>query len=117
MNSVRLSDVLDLTWMIAGSLELRSVQETLERLTSAVLPEARVRFSNFDEPRYRSALQLHIGGVSRRAASGGVLAQWPGRPRDLGAAHVRIFLEPWAAVQSGRAVEFDPLPDIPRPTF
>ena len=109
---IRISDALDLTWMVAGSLELRSVQEMLERLSSAILPGAQVRFSTYDEPRYRSALQLQIGDVSMRAAHGGVLADWPGRPQGVDAAHLRIFLEPWATVQSGHAVEFDRLRDL-----
>ncbi len=112
-NDMRISDVLDLTWMVAGPLELRSVQEMLERLSSAVLPREQVRFSTYDEPRYRSALQLHVGGVSARFAHGGVLAEWAGRPQGVDAAHVRIFLEPWATVQSGQVVEFDQLPEMP----
>jgi hypothetical protein len=109
-NEMRISDVLDLTWMVAGPLELRSVQETLERLSSAVLPGEQVRFSTYDEPRYRSALQLRVGGVSARFAHGGVLSEWPGRPQGVDAAHLRIFLEPWATVQSGQVVEFDQMP-------
>ncbi len=107
---MRISDVLDLTWMAAGSLELRSVQEVLKRLSSAVLPGVQVRFSTYDEPRYRSALQLHVGDVSARAALGGVLVEWPGRPPGADAAHLRIFLEPWATAQSGQVVEFDQVP-------
>jgi len=113
MKDTRISDVLDLTWMAAGSLELRSVQELLERLTAAVLPGAQFRFLTYDEPRYRSALQLEVDGVSARAAHGGVLNMWPGRPAGVDAAHVRIFLEPWAAVRSGQAVEFGRLPQRP----
>jgi Sigma-70, region 4 len=109
-DDTRLSDVLDLTWMAAGPLELRSVQALLERLTSAVLPGAQVRFSIYDEPRYRSALQLHVGRLSLRAACGGVLAEWSGRPDGVDAAHLRIYLEPWATLQSGQVVEFEPLP-------
>jgi hypothetical protein len=109
-DDTRLSDVLDLTWMAAGPLELRSVQALLERLTSAVLPGAQVRFSSYDEPRYRSALQLQVGEVSARAAYGGVLAEWSGRPDGVDAAHLRIFLEPWATLESGQVVEFEPLP-------
>jgi len=109
-DDMRLSDVLDLTWTVAGPLELRSVQALLERLTSAVLPGAQVRFSSYDEPRYRSALQLQVGEVSARAAYGGVLAEWSGRPDGVDAAHLRIFLEPWATLQSGQVVEFAPLP-------
>jgi hypothetical protein len=112
-NDMRISDVLDLTWMVTGPLELRSVQEMLECLSSAVLPGEQVRFSTYDEPRYRSALQLHVGDVSARFAHGGVLAEWPGRPQGVDAAHLRIFLEPWATVQSGQVVEFDQLPEMP----
>ena len=112
-NDVRISDVLDLTWMVAGPLELRSVQEMLERLSSAVLPGEQARFSTYDEPRYRSALQLQVGDFSARFAHGGVLAEWPGRPQGVDAAHLRIFLEPWATVQSGQVVEYDQLPEMP----
>jgi RNA polymerase sigma-70 factor, ECF subfamily len=112
----RISDVLDLTWMVAGLLELRSVQEMLEGLTSAVLPGTQVRFSTYDEPRYRSALQLHVGDIAARAAYGGVLNEWPGRPAGVDAAHVRIFLEPWATVRSGQLVDFDRLPEPPSTT-
>lgn len=112
-SGMRISDVLDLTWMVAGPVELRSVQELLERLTSAFLPREQVRFSPYDEPRYRSALELHVVDRSVRFAYGGVLADWPGRPRGVDAAHLRIFLEPWATVQSGRVVEFHRLPDVP----
>ena len=110
---LRLSDVLDLTWMTPAPLELRSVQELLEGLASKVLPGVRVLFSTYDEPRYRSALQLQVGDVFARAASGGVLAQWPGQANGVEAAHLRIFLEPWATTRSGRVVELDPLPEWP----
>ena len=113
LNDVRISDVLDLTWMVAGPLELRSVQELLERLSSALLPGAQARFSTYDEPRYRSGLQLQVGDVPARFAHGGVLAEWPGRPRGVDAAHVRIFLEPWVKVQSGQAAELERLPEMP----
>ncbi len=112
-NDMRLSDVLDLTWMAAGPLELRSIQELLERLISIVLPGKPIRFSTYYEPRYRAALQLEIGDVSARAAQGGVLAEWPGRPQGADAAHLRILLEPWATLQSGHVVEFDALPERP----
>jgi hypothetical protein len=82
-------------------------------LSSALLPGAQMRFTPYDEPRYRSALQLQVGDVAARNAHGGVLAEWPGRPQGVDAAHVRIFLEPWATVQSGQVVEFSPLPDLP----
>ena len=107
------SDVLDLTWMVAGSLELRSVQELLERVSAAVVPGVPIRFAHYDEPRYRSALRLQLGDVSAPAATGGVLAEWPGRPPGVDAALLRIFLEPWATVQTGHVVELNPLPKIP----
>jgi RNA polymerase sigma factor (sigma-70 family) len=110
---LRLSDVLDLTWITAAPLELRSVQKLLEGLTSAVLPGVRVLFSPYDEPRYRSALQLQVGDVLARAASGGVLAPWLGQPNGVEAAHLQIFLEPWATAQSGRVIELDSLPEWP----
>jgi hypothetical protein len=109
---LRLSDVLDLTWMTAAPLELRAVQELLEGLTSAVVPGVRVLFSPYDEPLYRSALQLQVGDVPARAASGGALAPWPGQPNGVEAAHLQIFLEPWATAQSGRVIELDALPEF-----
>ena len=105
LQSARLTDVLDLTWMVAGPLELRSVQELLERLTSDVLPGTPVRFTSYDEPRYRSALQLRIADMPAPAATGGVLVEWSGCPRGVDAAHLRIFLEPWATVTSGQLIE------------
>jgi len=110
---MRISDVLDLSWMVDGSLELRSVQELLEHLSSVLLSREQVRFSPYDEPRYRSALQLHVGSRSVRFAQGGVLAEWPGRPQGVDAAHLRIFLEPWATVHSGQVVEFHQVPERP----
>lgn len=97
---IRITNALDLTWMVASPLELHSVQETLERLCATVFPGAPLRFSSFDaaEPRFRSALQLHFEGVPERAALGGVLTEWPGCPAGVGAASVRLFLEPWAIV-------------------
>ena len=106
-----MSDVLDLTWMATGVVEMRAVQELLAGLISTVLPSTRARFSSYDEPRYRAALQLHLDEVAARAASGGVLTEWPGRPENTNAAHVRIFLEPWATVRSGCVVEFERILD------
>lgn len=111
-SGIRISDVIDLTWMAAGLIELRSVQEVLERMAFAVLPGEQVRFSTYDEPRYRSALQLQVEGISVRFACGGVLAEWSGRPQGIDAAHIRIFLEPWAAVQTGQVVDLDNFPEM-----
>ena len=108
---IRISDVLDLTWMVQEPLELRSVQEMMERLSAAVLPKTQPCFSSYQEPRYRTAFQLNFVGIQDRAAVGGVLAEWPGRPLNIGAAYVRIFLEPWASAQTGKRVEFVGLPE------
>jgi len=107
---IRISDVLDLTWMAREPLELRSVQEMMERLSAAVLPKMQPRFSSYQEPRYRTAFQLNFVGIQDRAAVGGVLAEWPGRPIGIGAAFVRIFLEPWASAHTGTRIEFVGLP-------
>lgn len=108
--TARMTDVLDFAWMAAGPIELRAVQELLERLTAAVLPGAAIRFVPYDEPRYRAALRLHIEDDESPAGVGGVLAAWQDQPAGVNAAHVRVFLEPWATVLSGQVVEFDPLP-------
>ena len=110
--TARMSDVLDFAWMAAEPIELRAVQELLERLTAAVLPGAAIRFVPYDEPRYRAALRLHIEDHASPACVGGVLAAWQGRPPGVDAAHVRFFLEPWATVQSGQVVEFDRVPAL-----
>jgi hypothetical protein len=83
------------------------VQELLEELITAVVPNTTMRFVPYDEPRYRAALRLHLDPVVAPAAVGGVLAAWQGRPPDVDAAHVRFFLEPWATVHSGHAIEFN----------
>jgi hypothetical protein len=104
--------VIDLTWMDPGPIELQSVQEFLYLLTAAVLPGEPLQFSLYDEPRYRAALRLTCGRVPLRLAHGGVVWERKGRPSDTGIAHLRLFLEAWAAVRTGGAVEFDALPDI-----
>ncbi|HEU0141305.1 MAG TPA: sigma-70 family RNA polymerase sigma factor [Bryobacteraceae bacterium] len=101
-SQVVMSEVLDLTWMVDGSLELHSVHQRIAQLISEVLDGAEPAFSSYYEPRYRSAFQIHFAGVFARAAVGGVLAEWPGRPHGVDAAHVRIFLEPWALLRSGQ---------------
>ncbi|MBL8238290.1 MAG: sigma-70 family RNA polymerase sigma factor [Bryobacterales bacterium] len=92
---IRLVEVIDLTWMEPDSLELRTVQELLVRLAAALLPGINRNFSTYAEPRYRSALQLHLGDKTARAALGGVLNHWPARPQGMEAAHIRIFPEEW----------------------
>jgi hypothetical protein len=106
-----LSDVLDLTWITGAPLEMRAIQEMLERLVTSVLGAVRPRFEPHDEPRFRSALRLALGEIDRTAAHGGVLNPWPGGPKGADAAYVRIFLEPWASVSSGTVIAFSPLPE------
>lgn len=109
LNNAVFSEVLDLTWMVAGPLDLRAVHEKIERLTAEVLPGITPAFSGHHEPRYRSALRLDLAGAAARAAIGGVLAGWPGHPPGMDAAHVRIYLEPWASLRSGQPVPFRPI--------
>lgn len=90
-----IAEVLDLSWMVSGSLELRSVQQRTEDLIARVLPTTQARFRAHSEPRYRAAFQLELDGA--HAAVGGVLNAWPGRPEGVDAAHVRIFLAGWNA--------------------
>ena len=117
IHTARLSDVVDLTWMVQGTLDLREVQTLLERLCAAVVPDTPIRFAPHDEPRYRSGLSLHLGEVDAAAATGGVLAPWPGRPQNADAAHLRLFLEPWASRQSGQDINPEPIsPFSPQPS-
>jgi hypothetical protein len=106
MQRARTGDVMELAWMVAGSLELRAVQALLERVCAAVAPGVPSRFTHYDEPRYRSALRLQLGENQVPAAIGGVLAGWPGQPPGTGVAHLRLFLEPWATARTGHVVEF-----------
>jgi len=92
------TDCLDLTWHTIGHLDLRTVQETLEQLIAAVLPGAAIRFTHYTEPRYRAAFQLRFPAVPGRAAIGGILSPWSGLPAGATAAHVRVFLNSWAAL-------------------
>ena len=98
-SSLRLSEVLDLTWMKPGRLELRCVQTLLENVLQAAAPEVRVSFSSHDEPRYRAALDVRVFDAPGRIAIGGVLNHWAGFPDGVDAGHTRIFLEPLAVVR------------------
>jgi hypothetical protein len=97
---MRLTEVLDLLWMVEGSLELREVQELAARLWGAVIPEIEPRFTSYSAAgltRYRAALAIEFEGT---AAVGGILAEWTGRPAGVDAAHLRIFLEAWTSAQA-----------------
>ena len=101
--------------MVSEPIELRAVQELLERLTGTVLPGTAMRVVHYDEPRYRAGLRLIVRDGLLPAAIGGVLAGWQGRPPGVEAAHVRFFLEPWATVLSGQIIDFDRLSAPVRP--
>jgi len=102
---MRISDVLDLTWMRPEAIELRSVEELLRRLVEAVLPGTPARFGSHEDPRCRCALRLELGDVLLPGAVGGVHYPWPGSPPETSTAHARIFLETWATVRSGQTIE------------
>ncbi len=108
----RLSDTLSLLLKRAEPMELREIEELLRRLSNAIVPNTPVSFRCYDEPRYRAGLRMQFGDNPVPAAIGGVHNPWPGLPDGISVASVHIYLEPWAAAQSGRAVEladFSPL--------
>jgi hypothetical protein len=100
-----LSDAMSLLWKSAGPLELRAVEELLRRLSNDVVPNKQVCFRPYEEPRYRAGLRMQLGEDPVPAAIGGVHNNWPGLPDGISVASVLIYLEPWAAAQSGLAVE------------
>jgi hypothetical protein len=106
LRSAQLSDVLDLVWMVPGTLELKVVQELLDRLCAVVLPQHELRFSPYEEPRYRAALQATTAN-GPRLAHGGVLNPWSGVAPTAGAAQVRLFLEAFVAAATGEAVPLE----------
>ena len=101
----RLSDAFSLLLKRAESLELRTVEELLRRLSSEIVPDTPVSFRCYDEPRFRAGLRMQLGNDPIPAAIGGVQSHWPGLPDGISVASVLIYLEPWAAAQSGEAVE------------
>jgi hypothetical protein len=105
MRSARMSDVLALMWMRADTIELRAVEELLRQLSGVIAPQVPVRFLPHEEPGYRSALRMQLGDILIPAAIGGVLNPWPNMPEGVSAACVQIYLEPWAASQSGQVIE------------
>jgi RNA polymerase sigma-70 factor, ECF subfamily len=111
VSGARLSDVVDVTWRGAGPLDLRAVQDLLECVSAQVLPAISIRFFPYDEPRYRAALRGRLGSDERPAVIGGVLTEAAGQEAGRDTAHVRIFLEPWAALDSGQSIDFERSPD------
>jgi len=106
----RLSDTLNLLWKKPESMELRTVEELLRRLSVTIVSTTPVRFCSYDEPRYRAALRMQIEDNPIPAAIGGVLNSLPGLPDRVGVASVAIYLEPWATAQSGQVVELADFP-------
>lgn len=100
-----ISDVLILTWMRSDAIALRDVETLLRELAKTLVPEIPVRFSAFEEPYYRSALQMQLADIPLPAAIGGPANPWANMPEHVSAANIKIFLESWAAAQSGTTVE------------
>ena len=101
----RLSDAMSLLWKRTEPLALRVVEELLRRLSNEIVPNSPVSFRSYDEPRYRAGLRMQLGDDPVPAAIGGVQNPWPGLPDGIDVASIHIYLEPWAAAQSGEAVE------------
>jgi RNA polymerase sigma factor (sigma-70 family) len=108
----RLSDTLHLLWKKPESMELRTVEELLRRLSVTIVPTTPVRFCSYDDPRYRAALRMQIGDNSIPAAIGGVLNSLPGLSDKVSVASVAIHLEPWAVAQTGLPVELADFPSF-----
>jgi hypothetical protein len=106
----RLSDVIDLSWMETRPLQLHEVETLLRNVCGKVLPGVSIRFHTHDEPRYRVGLRLYLGECPTPAATGGVLEPSPAMPQDTAASHVRMYLQVWASVMTGTAVDFRSLP-------
>lgn len=100
-----ISDVADLYWNRADGIELRAVEKLLMRLAAAVAPGVSTRILSHDHPHYRSALWLQLGDIVIPAALGGVLYRRPDMPEGIGSAHLRLYLETWAAARTGQAFE------------
>jgi len=100
-----MSDALCLLWKQSEPLELRTIEGLLRRLSEQVVPGTAVRFRPYEEPRYRAALRMQLGDDPIPAAIGGVIQRWSILPEGVGAASVAIYLEPWASVHSGQAIE------------
>jgi hypothetical protein len=101
----RLSDAMSLLLKRAEPLELRAIEELLRHLSNEIVPSTPVSFRPYEEPRYRAGLRMQLGDDPVPAAIGGVHNNWPGLPDGIGVACVLIYLEPWAAAQSGQTVK------------
>ena len=104
MRPAWLSDVIDVYWLDTRSIELSEVEGWIMSLANQIAPGAHGHCSAHSAPRYKMALRLTLADDTRPAAIGGVLAGWPGKPEGIGAVHLRLYLEPWAQIRSGRSV-------------
>lgn len=100
-----LSDALNLWWLDEGHMGLRSLEDLLRRLATAIVPGVQVQFATYEDLRFRAALQMQLGEISIPAAYGGVFESWPGIPEGVSTASVQLFLEAWATLRTGQAVE------------
>jgi hypothetical protein len=101
----RLSDALYLWWLDEGRMELHCVEDLLRRLATAVVPDVQVRFTAYEEPRFRAALRMQLGDIVIPAAIGGILGFCPGIPEGVNTGSVDLCLEAWATARSGRVIE------------
>ena len=100
-----LSDALCLLWKEPQTIELKSGEDLLRRLSKTIVPGAKVQFSAYEEPRYRAALRMQLGKNPIPASIAGILSP---RPEIYGDGHVAtasIYIEPWAEAQSGQTIE------------
>ena len=101
----RLSDVLFLIWIQKDVVEFHSVEEYLRQLAKKVIPNMKIDFMPYDEPRYRSGLRMEFEDIAVPAGIGGVCSEWYNVPNDVTMVSVQLYLEAWAAAQSGQVVE------------
>ncbi len=82
------------------------------------VPKTSVRFYPYDEPRFRAALRMQLGGNPIPAAIGGVHNRWSILPEGIQVTSVIIYLEPWVSAHTGQVVELvkgTPFPSLNRP--
>jgi len=114
-----MSDSLGSLWKQLEPMDLRAVEGPLRRLAEQVVPGTSLRFSAYEEPRYRAALRMQLGDNPIPAAIGGVCDSWQGLPPGLHVASVTIYLESWASARSGEAIELTagtPFPSLKQKT-
>jgi RNA polymerase sigma factor (sigma-70 family) len=100
-----MSDALCLLWEQPEPLDLRAIEELLRHLSERVVPGVSAQFRPYEEPRYRAALRMQLGDDPIPTAVGGVLNRWSILPEGVCVASVGIYLEPWASIRSGQAIE------------